>query len=196
MKTTSLPKAIVMELQESAVITTYSGRHIDLLRPDPAVILIDDIAASLARQNRFVGHTSRDYKVAEHCLLGIEFCVPAARLEFLMHDATEGLLGDCSGPLKALAGMKFYRDLEAAWDDAIRQRFGIGRRFAKDVHVVDQRMLITEQRDLKGRMPVSTDKYKPFPWVLPARSLSSEQLKVQFLEEFYALVARTEGAMR
>lgn len=189
-------KSVSSELQESAVITTYSGRHIDLLKPEPSILLIDDIAASLARQDRFVGHTHREYKVAEHCMLGLDYCIPAARFEFLMHDATENLLGDCAGPLKRLAGMKFYRDLEAVWDEVIRERFGVGRKHSKEVDTVDKRMLVTEQRDLQGRRPISTDKFRPFPMSIPAIAPSSEHLQERFIDMFYKLAAQTEGAIR
>lgn len=191
-----LTKNALNELQEIAVITTYSGRHIDLLRPQASLLLIDDIAASLSRQDRFIGHTHRDYKVAEHCILGLDYCTPAARFEFLMHDATEYLLGDVAGPMKALSGLKFYCDLESSWDEVIRDRFGMGRKHAKEVHTIDKRMLVTEQRDLQGRRPVSTDKFKPFPMHLPTIAPSSEHLQERFLDQFYKLVAQTEGAIR
>jgi 5'-deoxynucleotidase YfbR-like HD superfamily hydrolase len=191
-----LNTSFIRELHEIAVITTYSGRHIDALRPTAELIVIDDIAASLARQNRFIGHTNRDYKVAEHCILGLDYCTPQARFEFLMHDAAECLLGDAAGPIKRLSGMKFFRDLEAAWDEVIRERFGIGVKHTKEVHAIDQRMLVTEQRDLQGRRPISTDKFKPFPMHLPAVAPSSDHLQERFLALFYELARQTEGAIR
>jgi 5'-deoxynucleotidase YfbR-like HD superfamily hydrolase len=113
-----------------------------------------------------------------------------------MHDAAECLLGDVAGPTKVLQGMKFYCDLESSWEEVIRERFGIGRKHAKEVHTVDKRMLVTEQRDLQGRRPISTDKFKPFPMHLPPVSPSSEHLQERFLDLFYKLAAQTEGAIR
>src|SRR6266702_8144744 len=96
-------------------ITTYTGRHIDLLSPEFADIHIDDIAASLAKTTRFNGHTLRPYTVAEHSLLGVEYSLPQHKLEFLLHDATEAYLGDVVGPLKGTDMFAEYRNLEAYW---------------------------------------------------------------------------------
>ena len=92
--------------------------------------------------------------------------------------------------------MKFFRDLEAAWDEVIRQRYGIGPKHAKEIHTIDQRMLVTEQRDLQGRRPVPTDKFKPFPMLIPPIAPSSEHLQERYVEMFYKLAAQTEGAIR
>lgn len=180
-----------------AVITTFSGRHVNLLHPDPSLIAIDDIAAALSRVARFVGHTQRTYTVAEHLLLGVEFCTPAARLRWFSHDFTEAYLGDVSGPLKNVPAMRWYRDLEAKWDRAIRDRFGIptSPSIAREVRAVDQRMLATEMRDLKGVRPLSTDPHQPFALQLPAAEPHAELLRERFLAKFEELVAGTEGAI-
>lgn len=182
--------------QESPVITMWSGTRIDLLNPDPALILIDDIAAHLAKINRFIGATAREYTVAEHCLLGLDFCQQGTRLEYLMHDAPEAYLGDVTGPLKRTRGMQFYRDLEKAWTLAIAERFGLRKTMRPEVHSVDQCMLVTEQRDLQGRQPLSTDKYTPYRMRLPVAAPSQETLRKEFLFCFYSYVGQTEGAKR
>ena len=98
-----------------AVIKTWSGKWIDLLEPVAmaGAIDIDDIGHSLANTNRFNGHTSRPYSVAEHCLRGVEYSLPGHRLEFLLHDATEAYLGDTVGPLKSSERFSPYRELSA-----------------------------------------------------------------------------------
>lgn len=191
---------ITSQAVPSAVITTYTGRHVDLLWPELAEIAIDDIAYALAANNRFNGHTVRPYSVAEHCLLGVEFCVPSNRLEFLMHDASEAYLGDIVGPLKATVMFEPYCKLEAQWADAIALRFGLQHstegKLAKEIHSVDRRMLVTEQRDLMGRRPRSTDAYKPFPLAISAVTPCREALAEKFLAKFYELVPLTVGAKR
>jgi hypothetical protein len=181
---------------EEAVITTYTGRHIDLLLPCADDIAIDDIAAALSKLARFGGHTARPYTVAEHCLLGLELCTPGVRYEFLMHDATEAYLGDVTGPLKRLEGMLFYRALETVWAGAIADRFGLPRKMSKEVHTVDKRLLVTEQRDLMGRRPPSTDRYQPFSLGIGAVAPAPELVRERFLEQFRVLSSRTEGAKR
>lgn len=184
------------EAEASAVITTYSGAHIDLLNPDPALIVIDDIAAALAKINRFCGHTPRDYSVAEHLLLGVDYVVPEHRFKWFTHDFSEAYLGDVSGPLKRIAGMEVYRTLEAKWEIAIGMRFGIPEKGWKEVKGIDQRMLVTEQRDLMGRRPLSIDKFKPFDMHIGPVAMSSAHLQERFLATFYALAAATPGAIR
>lgn len=186
------------ENHESCIIRTWSGKEIDVMHPDPEAILIDDIAASLARQNRFGGHIQREsYTVAEHCLLGLPFCEPLHRFEFLMHDASEYVLGDVKGPIKRLLGMQFYRELELIWTGMIALRFGLHVPAPpREIHEVDQRMLMTEQRDLLGRMPLSTDKFPPFPMRIPSEAPSATLLQRDFIDAFDCLVKKTPGAKR
>lgn len=186
--------AAKVEAVETAIITTYTGRHIDLVQPDAAAIHIDDIAASLAKVNRFTGHTHRPYTVAEHLLLGVEYCTPEAQFRYFTHDFSEAYLNDISGPMKALRGMQFYRQLEAAWEEVIAERFGLTSKGAKEAKVIDARMLITEQRDLFGRRPVSTDRHKPFALHIGPVAPSTDWLQERFLATFYALAKDTDGA--
>lgn len=181
-------------MHETAVVTTYTGRHIDLLNPVPEQIHIDDIAWSLARTMRFNGHTVRPYSVAEHCLLGSTQILPAYRLEFLLHDAAEAYLGDVVAPLKGTAMFAGYRELEARWAAAVSLRFGLRIGWmTKIITVIDKRMLATEMRDLMGRMPLSTDRYRPFAMEIGA---APECVAEKFLARFDALVRKTEGARR
>lgn len=180
-----------------ATITTWSGRHIDLLDPEFSIneIRIDDIAASLTKTHRFTGHTYRPYTVAEHLLLGVDYLNPEHRFKWFTHDFSEAYLGDVAGPMKRMLSMQFYRDLEAGWERALAQRFGIGAAGAKEVKAVDGRMLVTEQRDLMGRQPLSTDRRKPFAMHIGLVAPSQDWLMQNFLSTFYALALETEGAL-
>jgi hypothetical protein len=142
---------------------------------------------------RFNGHTSRPYSVAEHSLLGAALCPAPCRLAFLLHDATEAYLGDVLGPLKRLPMFGGYRELEAQLARVIALRFGLPLLMTKTVEVIDKRMLATEMRDLMGRMPLSTDSYRPFSMVIGA---APESLADRFLGRFDELVRKTEGARR
>lgn len=181
-------------LDSLSAITTYSGRHIDLRHPDPAQIVIDDIAAALSRTARFVGHTSRTYTVAEHLLLGLEFCTPAAGLRWFTHDFAEAYLGDVSGPLKNCPEMNFYRGLERAWDEAICERFGVtfSQAEAREAGVVDARMLMTEMRDLKGRRTLPSDPYRPYTMQIPATEPSADYLRERFVAVFQGLTRQSK----
>jgi uncharacterized protein len=108
-----------------------SGRRLDLLDPAPRDIEIADIAHGLARVARWNGQTSGPhvFSVAQHALL-VEAIggglAPdagrAERLELLLHDAPEYVIGDIISPFKAAIGDS-YKAVERRLLAAIRQRF-------------------------------------------------------------------------
>lgn len=123
-------------------ITTISGRRFYFEDMAASDIVIEDIAHSLARQARYCGHTKGDriYSVAQHCVLvawWIEQNKPSwtndyfhVRLQLagLLHDAPEYVLGDISGPLKAVLrkGQNYlYDKMEGDLSFFIEQRFGV-----------------------------------------------------------------------
>lgn len=178
------------------ITTLVAGISINLTSPRVEDIFIEDIAASLSKLNRFTGYTSRVYTVAEHCLLGLDYLPAWERFEYLMHDASEAYLGDVSGPQKALPDMEGYRRREEIWTLAIAERFGLKNKTPALVKLTDQRMLVTEMRDLRGRRPMWGDKVKPFPQQIPVAGPSCDTLERMFLEAFTHLAGQTEGARR
>jgi hypothetical protein len=182
----------------TATIKTRSGKYVDLLNPEGMIALIDidDIGFALSKTNRFCGHTSRPYTVAEHCLLGVPYCLPANRLEFLMHDASEAYLGDTVGPLKRSGLFEAYRELEERWGQAIAVRFGLRLEIPREIHEVDKRMLVTEQRDLMGRPPSSSDSYQPFEGIISQVAPNCDEIAERFIAKFYELAKATVGAKK
>jgi uncharacterized protein len=123
---------------------TYSGRMVDLLRPDPEQIELIDIAHALARITRFTGHGDQCFKVAQHSVMVHDLArVPWA----LLHDAAEAYIGDVSSPLKV--AMRCYSQgrcsdfdlIESRWQNAISLRFGLP---IVDVHAADRQALLDE----------------------------------------------------
>lgn len=112
-----------------------SGRRLDLLDPSPLDIEIEDIAHGLARVARWNGQTSGEhpFSVAQHSLLvetllGMMMSAdpgPANRLQALLHDAAEYVIGDMISPFKAAIGASGYSDVEARLSAAIHRRFGL-----------------------------------------------------------------------
>ncbi|MEE7455510.1 hydrolase [Methylorubrum populi] len=110
-----------------------SGRRLDLLDPSPLDVEIGDIAHGLARVARWNGQTAGPhvFSVAQHSLL-VEAIGGALdprlgareRLELLLHDAPEYVIGDIISPLKNAIG-DAYRSVERRLLAAIRQRFGL-----------------------------------------------------------------------
>ena len=110
-----------------------SGRRLDLLDPSALDVEIADIAHGLARVARWNGQTAGPhvFSVAQHSLL-VEAIGGALdpglgapeRLELLLHDAPEYVIGDIISPLKNAIG-DAYRSVERRLLGAIRQRVGL-----------------------------------------------------------------------
>ena len=90
----------------SAAMGTAAGIPLDLSNLDgyqPA-ITIEAIAGPLSLLPRFLGHTTRPFSVAGHCLAPIPLILHAhgttAALAYLLHDAHEAFTGDLPSPLK------------------------------------------------------------------------------------------------
>ncbi len=135
-------------------IETYTGKALDLVHPDPALIDLYDIAQGLSQACRYTGQCRWHYSVAQHSL-GVYRIVRATDsrlgLTALLHDAAEAYLGDWSSPLKAYfrqhapAALAMERGLEAA----IGEKFGVDLVSRNPViKAADRIMLATERRDL------------------------------------------------
>jgi len=121
-----------------------SGRRLDLLDPSPRDIEIADIAHGLARVARWNGQTAGPHVfcVAQHSLLveaigaGLEPGLrPAARLELLLHDAPEYVIGDLISPFKAAIGDS-YKTVEHRLLAAIRARFDLPAPAPEEVDLI------------------------------------------------------------
>lgn len=105
-----------------------SGRFVDILNPDPATIVLDDIAHHLAQANRYNGACARPMSVAEHTLLVVDRLLRqgyGARvcLLGLHHDDPEAILGDVVRPLKP--HLTDYKPIESNLDMVIWDALGL-----------------------------------------------------------------------
>lgn len=167
-----------MTQPSSPWIQTASGKAFDLLRPDPAMIdLENDIAGPLARLARFSGHiASGPYSVAQHSVEGADALLRETGDErlaalFLLHDAHEAYLGDLTTPVQAAlvdladdkagagAGARLHACLallRGRVDEAIHAAAGIEMPSTDESYAIkamDIRMLITERNHLLGPAP-------------------------------------------
>lgn len=114
------------------VLTTYSGRQLDLDACAPDAIFIEDVAAALSKICRFGAQTRVFYSVAQHAvlvhdLLAIDLSRPDLALYGLHHDSHEAYAGDVPSPLKAklnVEGHGAYERLCDQLDQAICHAFG------------------------------------------------------------------------
>lgn len=200
----------------SSWMITSSGREffLDGIHSHRNNIDLGDIAAALAKINRFTGHTSRPYSVAEHSLLCADIAehlnLPAyAQLAALMHDAHEAYVGDMTSPAKQVVGHSWH-EFEDTIATQVRRHFGLLVAFGahrRAIRSIDLMALATERRDLTA---YRTDSCAPWPIIdtpgnvaPPADWLSLNTRRREqtawiewgalFVERFQALQAKVEA---
>lgn len=120
-------------MSHRAWIRLPSGRHLDLIHPDPEGFSDADLAMRLARTYRWGGESLAPLplSVAQHSLLvlALRRSMPGPPLTAdealceLLHDAEEGFLGfDCISPLKPVLGEAFAELSQRLWQ-CIVQRY-------------------------------------------------------------------------
>lgn len=173
---------------DGPVMLTASGEYISPLYPWHFTPSIDDIAHALSQINRFTGHTSKPYSVAEHSCRVSDLLPDGFRLAGLLHDAAEAYLGDMASPLKhhPMFG-EAYRSAENALMARIDEVFHVDTSHQL-VHEADLRMLATERRDL---MPEVEGEWLVLRGVKPLRDgivpWSASWARHNFMGRFYAL---------
>uniref|UniRef100_E6QWC1 Phosphohydrolase n=1 Tax=mine drainage metagenome TaxID=410659 RepID=E6QWC1_9ZZZZ len=174
------------------LLTTFTGGKVDYANPLPEQINIMDIATALSRECRYAGHASHFYSVAQHSVLCSRIVLPELAIEALLHDAAEAYLKDIPSPLKAL--LPDYKLLEARFDRAIREHFGLPELHSSAVKEADNILLVTEIRDLfppdrvLHKTPIPAEPMNGRIW-----PLSPETAKDQFLDRFNRLQRKSNG---
>ncbi len=135
-------------------IETFTGQAVTPLAMTADQINIEDIAHALSNQCRFSGHVREFYSVGQHCNIIATtilraFDDPTMALCGLLHDASEAYLVDIPKPLKP--HLQNYMALEAQVMQAVKKKFRLPEQFPAIVHIADQVILRTEQRDLMSR---------------------------------------------
>jgi hypothetical protein len=128
--------------------TSLKGHQIYPFDLRPEDIDIEEIAGALGNLCRFGGHLMRFYSVAQHSVLVSRAVTPDLARLGLLHDATEAYCSDMVRPLKRSPEMHAFRDLEDALWCVIAVRFDLPVEIPLAVKEADNRMLITERRDL------------------------------------------------
>lgn len=152
-------------------ILTCTGREHSLNRQDVYKLSnapsITEIAHSLAQINRFSGHCSRPYSVAEHSILVAAIAKrlglpPIGQLAALMHDAHECIVGDMASPIKEIM-TDTWDALEVDHQETLLTRYWLTGAYFEHRAVIKQADLIalaTERRDLMVYSPAFN---RPWP---------------------------------
>lgn len=167
-------------------IMTVGGTYFNFLNPEQSEVRIEDLAHALSNINRYTGHTTLPYNVAQHCVVGSLLIDQEFAYEFLMHDTAEALIGDVATPLKNM--MPEYKVIEKRVEIDLARRFGLSYPMLPQVKEVDLRMLATEVRDL---MPLACQDWEILrgvePYPQPITPWTPEFSKQMFLARFKLL---------
>lgn len=129
-------------------ILTSTGRAFFPLEPEAKDLDIEDIAHALSHLCRFGGHVRKFYSVAQHSVLASLLVQPKEHaLAALLHDASEAYLCDVPRPLKIVVEMQAYQAAERRLEALICLHFNVDI-YAPAVREIDERLLMTERRDL------------------------------------------------
>lgn len=139
-----------MDMKFRGIVFAGSGL-LDVLNPTPEAIKIDDVGHGLAAKFRFGGHTRRDlpfYSVAWHSLfceaVADQMGLPiATRLQALLHDAPEYVLGDQVTPVKCL--LRDFGPIETGLWAAVATKARVPVVFAPEVAQIDALALNCER---------------------------------------------------
>jgi len=127
-------------------MTTFTGKRVNPLDPDPSTICIEDIAHHLSLECRYGGACKFMYSVAQHCVLGVPHVRDENALTFLLHDSSEAYLKDIVHNVKR--EMEFYILAERKLLQVIFEVFEVGFYDAEDIKRVDYGIMNTEAHAL------------------------------------------------
>lgn len=166
---------------------SVKGRQLRPFDLRPEDIDPEEIARALSNLCRFGGHLKQFYSVAQHSVLVASVLPDDLAFVGLLHDATEAYCGDMVRPIKSR--MPEYKLLESSIWRVIAERFGLPLELPPEVKVADDRVLMTEVRDLVAAPAKHADGWpdaKPYGWIVDP--WTAPQARRSWLERFYALV--------
>lgn len=196
---------------------TNSGQCVSYLDPKPEQINLDDIALSLSRQERGVGHDSMStaqhslitmYQMFDECNNTTPNGFYGSLLRALFHDGAEAYTGDMPMPLKtllrdmwrdqipAVSDVQFIPDpfkvIEARLNKAILHAFGLDVPNQEERDLIkrcDRKSIALEMRDVMSAARRETFEKSGYQFLAPR-----EDLKIEVLPQAHAYYAFSEAA--
>ena len=127
------------------IVRTHSGFKVDLQNPNVDGIPISDIAHQLSHICRWGGIPENFYSVAEHSIMTAMLAPPEDKMEALMHDCEEAILGDNITPLKYMVPQLV--DLGNLIRDLLYKRFGVSSNHDR-IKIYDKKQLDWEYENI------------------------------------------------
>lgn len=152
----------------NSTIRTFTGKLVNPFSLACSDIDIRDIAHALSNMCRFNGHVKDFYSVGQHSTLMARWCedqscpAPWLTRRALLHDASEAYIADLVRPVKHRPEMKPYRVLETSIQKCVYTWAGLTYPDPDWLHILDNRMLRTEQRDFMEREPGIQETVMPY----------------------------------
>lgn len=174
---------------------TYSGKHLHPLAPVADEIELIDIAHGLSLQNRYGGHTTKPYSVAEHSVIVSFYVDPRFAREALLHDAAEAYIGDLIRPIKYQPCMQAFRDAEVRLEAAIFERFDIvsTEESRAAVKTIDDRILLDEVSQIIRGGDIGPVQHLGPPLGVRIECLNGRKAEHVFLRRFRELFGDTDN---
>lgn len=137
---------------KTPVITTNSGRIINVLRPSAKDVALHDIVHGLSGEGRFVNQTDETISVGQHTCYVVRLVEQlkgdrTAQRQAFLHDGSEAYVRDIPKWFKNDPAMAFYRDIEARWWKAIAKAFDLPVKMSPIIEMADRLMVRFEARE-------------------------------------------------
>lgn len=163
------------------MIILPGGKWHDLANPWASTLDLATIAAALGKINRWNGHTSRPYSVAEHSIRVSQLVPKPLRLQALLHDVAEVFVRESIATYLTVDG---FDDIERDHLRWIGTVLGVELcELSAEVRHADRVMLATECRDLLGS-PYDWCGVDPLEAVIgPASPCDVGQLWLKYVQE-------------
>lgn len=134
------------------VITTNSGRVINVLRPNYRDITVHDIVHGLSGEGRFVNQCDETISVGQHTCYVVQLVRQlggdvVAQKQAWLHDASEAFIRDIPKWFKNDPLMSFYREVEERWWLVLARAFQVPRKMDERIDVADRLMVRFEARE-------------------------------------------------
>lgn len=145
---------------------TFTGRLIDLEKFSKEDIDLRDVSVSLARQNRYCGHTAIAWPVGKHLILcGMMYNhlyndIDRGHHALFIHDVSETWIQDIANPIKHNLMLSKFDEIETHIDDVVYDFFGLNDlRHAKHIKQFDKIALLVEHNLIAPNMSIDGVKF-------------------------------------
>lgn len=134
-------------IQVNQGLELMDGSMFSYADPDVSNVTVQMLAHVLSQINRFAGHTSSPYSVAQHCVNVSLIVEKGHELDALLHDTAEAFINDFPTPLKFM--LPNLKEIEVRIETRLAEKFGTTFPLSPEVKLADTQMLGIEKAILK-----------------------------------------------